>query len=132
MVVGAVALWYFFFRKKEEFPLCRPAHYLTNEQANNYANILYDAMNQLGTEEERVNWVYNQIVNSDNESGMLRDIVFAFGRRPYFVYRAGLDISLLGGSVGYPYTLLNWISEEMNKTEVDNWTWLYRRAGLIK
>lgn len=90
---------------------------ITDQQANAFANGLYTAMAQLGTDEESIQNIFAQLKTQANYNKVSN----AFGQRGYNI-TTGLGDDLLFNT---PFNLGQWLRYELSSTEIQKLTTLF-------
>lgn len=96
---------------------------ITNEQAKAYAQRLFLAMEDYGTDEDSIDEVYYLLVDNPYN---IRMVYNAFGLKDYGVFGSPSWISS-----GTPTDLKGWFKNELAGKRLDQWNALFAVAGII-
>ena len=96
---------------------------ITQEQAKAYAQRLYVAMEDFGTDEDAIDEIYSLLASNPYN---IRMVYNAFGNKDY-------------GSFGAPYFLMpstptdlkGWIKNELSSKRLEQWNALFAVSGII-
>lgn len=96
---------------------------ITNEYAKAYAQRLYIAMEDYGTDEDAIDEVYSALAGNPVN---LRLVYNAFGNKDYGVFG-----SPTWWTVATPTDLRGWLKNELSGKRLDQWNTLFITAGII-
>lgn len=95
---------------------------ITSDDAKRYAIALYDAMKDVGTDEDVIKQIRGYIGTAD----ALRLVYNAFGKKPYGVFGAPA-YSWFPSS---DYDLKGWLHKELSGKELKEWDKLFSMIGM--
>jgi len=92
---------------------------ISKAQAENIANNVYEAMNRIGTDWDRIK---KNLIGLNGKS--FQKVFCAFGKRRYFVTGRG-------GILGEKMDLSGWLIAELKKYQIDEIIPVYDRANMV-
>jgi len=118
--------FYYWIFPPEESPIDMETNgaTLTDAEAKDLADILFEAMNDIGTDTDKIDMVYDKVKDNLANLGKVNN---AFGRRKYAVWGNFFGLADLFGK---SYSLRVWLNLEESGKALQKWNELYNLACL--